>query len=136
MPLPGDYNNGTVDAADYVLWRKSPSNFAQPRRLQHFSVYLTNGRQRSLPPPIHRRPCSSRLAFRCSYSRSDSIRRGSRVAASSINSLMRDTGHQPTVVQNHGSPDCFGKLDETGSTVSQRSANANRTYKNDYVPTD
>jgi T5SS/PEP-CTERM-associated repeat protein len=26
--IPGDYNNnGTVDAADYVVWRKSPSNF-------------------------------------------------------------------------------------------------------------
>ncbi len=27
--LTGDYNeNGTVDAADYVLWRKNPSNTA------------------------------------------------------------------------------------------------------------
>jgi hypothetical protein len=26
--LPGDYNqNGVVDAADYVLWRKNPGNF-------------------------------------------------------------------------------------------------------------
>jgi hypothetical protein len=28
IPLQGDYNrDGTVDAADYVVWRKSPSNF-------------------------------------------------------------------------------------------------------------
>jgi hypothetical protein len=26
--LPGDFNrDGTVDAADYVLWRKSPADF-------------------------------------------------------------------------------------------------------------
>jgi hypothetical protein len=28
LPMPGDYNHdGAVDAADYVAWRKSPSNF-------------------------------------------------------------------------------------------------------------
>lgn len=28
LPLPGDYNrNGMVDAADYVVWRKSPNSF-------------------------------------------------------------------------------------------------------------
>jgi len=28
QPVEGDYNaNGTVDAADYVLWRKDPASF-------------------------------------------------------------------------------------------------------------
>ena len=44
--LPGDFNHdGTVDAADYVVWRKNPGGIYTPERLQHLAHPLRPNRR-------------------------------------------------------------------------------------------
>jgi hypothetical protein len=99
--LAGDYNkNGTVDAADYVVWRKNdgtPAGYTAWRTHFGQSTGSSSGASADTAVP---EPATFVLLIVTAGSYFRRCRRHRK----SINSSTRDTGHQPTVTSYSASP--------------------------------